>query len=890
MNPQEIEKRFGIHLEEEQGLEKLMKSSARNAYTLDESNNIIGLNLWSKAFKSITVPKSLDALQYLNVSENEELEILIFESGLPALETLDVSECTLKELSLPPGFDSLHTIHAQQNKLNHFRIEEACPNLKYLDLAGNQIQTFSLPLGLSQLEILYLQGGNKVTDISFLKGSNALQTLNISGNAVQDLSALRHLMEKGVAVKWKKSGSGILVEECPLGTPPPEIVKEGNRAILNYFEEQDKQGTDTLYEAKLLILGEGGAGKTSLCSRLLYPEQPLPSERDSTKGIDIHQYTFPLDNGRNFRVNVWDFGGQEIYHATHQFFLTKRSLYILLDDTKKDSRSVQDEGFKYWLEVIDLLGGDSPVLIFQNEKAGRSKKIDLAGIKGRFENVKDSYRGNLEFPEAVNDIKEAINHHVRQLPHIGQSLPKKWIDIRNEIEQLADKKPYISHTQYFDIYKKHLDFDREKALQLSRYLHDLGVFLHFQDDPLLKRIVILQNAWATEAVFKIIDDEVVKEKMGRFDESDCQRLWSDSVYADMHPELLKLMIKFELAYQLVDTIPLVWLAPQLLQPSKPETLNKWEKAGDLELRYHYDFLPKGLINRLMVRKNRYVQQPSLGWKNGVLFEQRDTQLLAQLTVKGDEVILRARGPECKDLLNIISADLDALNDSFSGLQDKVAKKIPCICPVCRKSTSPEFYEYEELKRRRELNKKTIECRVSFEDVSVYDLLEGFQADKDRMGDFIETRAEKATGMKVFFSYSKHDREFLDQFLVHLSGLKRKGKITAWEDSHILPGEEWDDKVKSELAEADIIFLLVSSDFLNTDYIWDVEIKEAMKRHDCGEARVIPIILRPCDWEGMPFSKLNGLPYKGKPVADYASRDQAWVETVKKIEQLMDLDK
>lgn len=109
---------------------------------------------------------------------------------------------------------------------------------------------------------------------------------------------------------------------------------------------------------------------------------------------------------------------------------------------------------------------------------------------------------------------------------------------------------------------------------------------------------------------------------------------ADSVYADMHPELLKLMVKFELAYQLVDTEPPVWLAPQLLQPSKPEILNGWEKAGDMELRYHYDFLPKGLVNRLMVRKHRYVQQPELGWKNGVLFEQSDTQLLAQLSVKG----------------------------------------------------------------------------------------------------------------------------------------------------------------------------------------------------------------------------------------------------------------
>ena len=95
-----------------------------------------------------------------------------------------------------------------------------------------------------------------------------------------------------------------------------------------------------------------------------------------------------------------------------------------------------------------------------------------------------------------------------------------------------------------------MEFDRSKALHLSRYLHDLGVFLHFQDDPLLARTVILQNQWATEAVFRILDDETVKAQFGRFNSADCERLWRDSVYADMHPELLALMQRFELCYEL----------------------------------------------------------------------------------------------------------------------------------------------------------------------------------------------------------------------------------------------------------------------------------------------------------------------------------------------------
>lgn len=151
-----------------------------------------------------------------------------------------------------------------------------------------------------------------------------------------------------------------------------------------------------------------------------------------------------------------------------------------------------------------------------------------------------------------------------------------------------------------------------------------------------------------------------------------------------------------------------------------------------------------------------------------------------------------------------------------------------------------------------------------------------------------TSAPNTTGAKrIFFSYSKHDREYLEQLLRHLSVLRRKGKIAAWDDHQILPGEEWDDAVKNQLAQAEIILLLISADFLATDYIWDVEIKTAMERHAQNAVQVVPIVLRACSWEeDTPFGKLNGLPSKAKPVSSYGDRDQAWLEVVKGIERLL----
>jgi hypothetical protein len=260
------------------------------------------------------------------------------------------------------------------------------------------------------------------------------------------------------------------------------------------------------------------------------------------------------------------------------------------------------------------------VLIFQNEKGGRSKSIDFAGIKGHYDNLKERYAGNLEHGDSVDELRDAVEYFASHLSHIGDELPAHWIKVRADIEARAAEAPFISQQEYFDIYSHHLDFDRAKALHLSSYLHDLGVFLHFKDDELLARTVILRNDWATEAVFRILDDEVVKKKLGRFTSADCERLWRDSVYADMHLELRALMHRFELCYELKDSNPRNWLAPQLLPPAKPEKLADWGLPGDLTLRYRYDFLPKGTISRLTVRLHRFVRDAEMAWVTGVLFE------------------------------------------------------------------------------------------------------------------------------------------------------------------------------------------------------------------------------------------------------------------------------
>lgn len=130
-------------------------------------------------------------------------------------------------------------------------------------------------------------------------------------------------------------------------------------------------------------------------------------------------------------------------------------------------------------------------------------------------------------------------------------------------------------------------------------------------------------------------------------------------------------------------------------------------------------------------------------------------------------------------------------------------------------------------------------------------------------------------IEVFFSYSHKDEELRDALAVHLKLLQRQGVITAWHDREITAGTEWAGEIDEKINSARIILLLVSADFLASDYCYDIELQQAMARHEAGGAQVIPIILRPVDWEGVPFGKLQALPKNAKPVTTWDNRDEAF---------------
>ena len=716
------------------------------------------------------------------------------------------------------------------------------------------------------IEALNLRG-NKLTS-SPTEGMTRLRWLDLCDNQLQEFVPPAESMATLQQV-W-------INENPQLATPPPEIVKQGNTALLQYFKSIAKSKTGAakkLYEAKMLILGEGGVGKTSLARRLIDRAAPMPGENESTRGIDILEYSFKTPAGDDFLLKIWDFAGQDIYHATHQFFLTKRSLYVLVDSTRYSTTESPENLFYYWFRVAELYGDNSPLLLVQNEIADRSKDINYTGFAAAFPFIQGRFQVNIDTNRELDPLAAAVSALALKLPHVGEVWPESWANARKALEALSKKLDYIDYDTYLQTVVAEGVENEEEARVLSGFLHDLGVLLHFKDDAALGNLVILRNTWATDAVYKVLDHERVKSRFGQFTQEDIDSIWSATQYKLRKKELLALMERFELCYALSGTSEPTWLATQLLPEQAPEI--PWDTHQNTVLRYDFGFMPKGLIPRFIVRNNQYVGNIGRAWKYGVEMTYGTTaaKITASYANNTIEIRLNNRG-DYRAFLSLLAGDMDRLLAGF-GERLVVEKMLPCPCDACVKDSDPYLFKFSILNRRIDvLKKETIECAKSGLDIEVKPFLEAFFGNS-------------ATLKKVFISYSHKDEAAKDRLLVHLKLLERQGKIAPWNDRLIRPGEDWNAEIKQALHDSDLIVFLLSPDAIASDYIWDKEIETAMERHENKTARIIPIVLQACEWKHTPLKGLQGLPRDGKPVNSFPNPEDAWAKIAAEIRAVVD---
>jgi hypothetical protein len=215
----------------------------------------------------------------------------------------------------------------------------------------------------------------------------------------------------------------------------------------------------------------------------------------------------------------------------------------------------------------------------------------------------------------------------------------------------------------------------------------------------------------------------------------------------------------------------------------------------------------------------------------------------------------------------------------------------CVCGVLQKTRDPDSAQ-----GGRAIPTKTI-FQVFEKRENLHDLQQQFHQQDKRWIESLTSQQCQQIGLgtslpiaktiEVFYSYAHEDEVLRNELAKQLKLLKREGKITEWYDREISGGEEWEQTIDTHLNTARIILLLVSPDFIASDYCYATEMIRAMERHETLEARVIPIILRPTDWHNAPFGKLNALPRDGKAVTTWSNRDEAFLDVAKGIRRVVD---
>jgi internalin A len=356
----------------------------------------------------------------------------------------------------------------------------------------------------------------------------------------------------------------------------------------------------------------------------------------------------------------------------------------------------------YWLSVVGLLSDNSPILIIKNEKYEQQREINERQLRGEFTNLKETLPANFATQRGLPEIIKQIKHYISNLPHVGTELPKTWVKVREALEQ--ESRNHISLDEYLNLCEQNGFTRREDKLQLSGYLHDLGLCLHFQEDELLMKTIIIKPTWGTNAVYKLLDNPLVINNQGRFTSDDLKQIWHENKYATMQPELLRLMMNFKLCYE-IPNAPKTYIAPQWLTPNQPD--HAWDESENLLLRYEYEFMPKGILTRFIIEMHAWVESQSSIWKSGIVLRKDDAR--AEVTElyryhKG-EIRIRVSGKRQRDLLTTIRHELSKIHDSYNSSDDRLNKVyrlkyktlVPCNCSAtCQNTQDPYFYSLERL--------------------------------------------------------------------------------------------------------------------------------------------------------------------------------------------------
>ncbi len=415
--------------------------------------------------------------------------------------------------------------------------------LRNFDLRKNQLTALPELLGhLTQLQTLDLSYNLLTALPEWLGQLTQFRELNLSDNQLTALPESLHRL-KSLEKLFLHGNDALVIPAEVLGPTWNEVTHKKVQPvkpseILDYYF-RTRGGKRPLNEAKLILVGRGAVGKTSLVNRLLHNR--FNKSEKKTEGIQITGWPLRLNHTEEVRMNIWDFGGQEIMHATHQFFLTERSLYLLVLNGREGGEDMDAE---YWLKLIESFGGGSPVIVVLNKIKEHPFDLNRRALQQKYP-IREFIKTDCEDGTGIPELRKIIERETDRLEHLRDAFPVSWISIKDRLA--AMKKNYLSFEEYRKVCAKHGETEAAAQEQLAFYLHRLGIVLNYKDDPRLQDTHVLNPHWVTNGIYKILNAEKLEEQKGVIHLKDIPSILDGKKYpARMHRFLFDLMKKFEL--------------------------------------------------------------------------------------------------------------------------------------------------------------------------------------------------------------------------------------------------------------------------------------------------------------------------------------------------------
>ena len=662
----EIEKLFNITLElEEKQYVHEDERGIRNYYVVDKCFNIISLGICNLHLEKeeLRAIGKLDNLITLGLSFNNISDISpLFPK--PHLKYLFLGGNKIKDISILNQAPLLEELALWGNPIEDINPVSQLINLRELYCQNIGITSFNFILPLQQLGVL-LADRNEISDINILNQMKNLQNVDISSNKVKIIP-----LEVAKRFDWlkgpiNKSQKEIIINNNPLEYPPNSVKELGADTIKKYYEAAETFGHAPLSEGRIIVVGDGSAGKSSLIERVLY--DTFEQGKSQTNGIFIEHWQQTHADKRQLTFHIWDFGGQEIQHAVHKFFFTEGCLYVLVLDNRKEEEP------EYWLQQIESLGDKAPVLVVFNKQDDNVTEIaDRKFLKEKYPNIIGFYNTSCKTGLGINEFRTDLENNVVKLLTVDEQFPNNWFKIKKAIEACTSgEQHYLDYNTYSGICKKN-NVESEKIQKLLlKYFTTIGAITWF-GDTYLNFLHVLSPKWITQGVYKIITSKKTATLYGIINIADFKELLiplstKDYTYEESHyGYILSMMKKFDLCYTPDDKSLLI-----------PSAFGKVPKVEYSEFRgegvrtyilQFKDYMPLALIHRFTAKKLPNAYENNY-WYSGIVIKDNKSDSLAMIQAdkEAKRIYVRIKGKEKLGMWEHIRRDLQDITSNYASI-------------------------------------------------------------------------------------------------------------------------------------------------------------------------------------------------------------------------------